>query len=128
MSLRGRGFVRTIQIILGLALLVFGLNVFLQFMPAVEFSEAGGAFAGALFGTEYIFPIIGIVFLLTGLLFTLNKYSALSAILLFPVTLNIILFHIFLDVSTMLFGLIIFILNVYMIRIHWKSYNPMLKK
>lgn len=125
MGLRNKKLVRTIQIIFGIMLIVFGLNMFFQFMPAITFNDVATAYLGALFATGYIFPIMGIVWIFAGLLFIFNKCSPLSAVLILPISLNILLFHIFLDSTGLLFGLIISILNLYMLYVHWNAYRPM---
>jgi len=127
MSLRNKKLVRTVQIVFGLLLLLFGLNTFFQFMPAMQFNEAGSSFLGALFATGYIFPIIGIVWIFAGLLFLFNKSSAFAAVLIFPISLNIFLFHIILDFTGWIFGLVIFILNLELIIAHWDSYKTIFK-
>jgi len=128
MSLRSKKLVRTVQIIFGIILIVFGLNIFLEFMPALEFNEVASAYLGALFVTGYIFPIMAIVWILVGLLFIFNKCSPLGAVIIFPISLNILLFHIFLDFTGFLFGFIMFILNIYMLYAHWNSYRPMCRQ
>ena len=125
MTFRNKKVVRTVQIILGLALILFGLNTFLQFMPAMQFNEVGSAYLGALFNTGYIFPIIGVVWILAGLLFVFNKCSPFAAVLIFPISVNILLFHIALDFTGWTFGLLIFLLNLELIYAHWDSYKPM---
>lgn len=128
MSLKNKKLIWIIQIILGLILIFFGLNFFLQFAPQPSLNEPATVFLGAIFVAGYIFPIISIIFVIVGLLFIFHKYSALSALVLFPITLNIILFHIFLDIATIGIGLVIFILNVYLLKVYWNSYKSVFKK
>ena len=128
MSLRNRKLVRTIQIIFGLGLIFFGANVLFQFLGSPEFNEAGSAFLGALFVSGYIFSIMGIVWILAGLMFLFNKCSALAAIIIFPLTLNVLLFHLLIDISAGTLGIVIFIVNIYLIYVHWDAYKPMCKK
>jgi len=128
MTLRNKGLVRTVQIILGLALLLFGLNTFLQFMPAPIFNEAGTAFLNALFATGYIFPLMGIIWILAGLLFIFNRCSSFAAVLIFPISVNLLLFHLILDISGWIFALIIFILNLHLLYVHWNTYKPMCRR
>jgi len=118
-------FTRVLEVILGLALLVFGANGFLQFMPAMEFNNAGSSFLGALFGTGYIFPIMSVVWIIAGLLFVFNRARAFAAILIFPISLNLVLFHLLLDGSNSIFAYIIFLVNVYLIYAYWKVYRPL---
>jgi len=125
MTFKNKKVVRTVQIVLGLALILFGLNLFFQFMPAIQFNEAGAAYLGALFNTGYIFPIMGIVWILAGLLFVLNRCSPFAAVLIFPISVNLVLFHLFLDFTGWIFALVIFILNIELIYAHWNAYKPM---
>lgn len=128
MNLRNRKLVRTIQIIYGLMLIFFGLNLFFQFMGGPQFNEAGTAYLTALFVAGFVFPIMAIVWIVSGLLFIFDKVSALAAILITPISVNIILFHIFLDFTGFLFGLVIFILNLYLLYVHLPRYKPMWSK
>lgn len=128
MGLRNRKVVRTIQIIFGLLLLFFVLNAFLMFLPAPNFNEAGTAFLGALFNTGYVIYIMQIVFILSAIMFIFDKWSAFGAVLLAPITLNILLFHVFLDITGWYVALVVIALNVYLGAIHWPRYKAMFSK
>ena len=128
MNLRNRKFVRTVQIILGLYLVFVSISGFFQLLPPPEFNEAGSAFLGALFNTGYIFYLMQIIFLFSGLLFIFNKWSAFGTILLAPITVNILAFHVFLDFTGWWMALIFAILNVYLLAIHWPRYKPIFKR
>ncbi len=71
---------------------------------------------------------MSLIFVLSGLMFIFNKWSAFGAILLAPVSVNILAFHIFLDPKNFLLALIPVILNLYFIIIHWNKYKPMFSK
>lgn len=119
--------VRIVQIILGIILIFFGLNGFLQFMPFPEMTAAATAFFGALFAAGYILPILNVIFIVVGLMYIFNKCGAFASVILFPLTLNIFLFHIFLDVATGIAGYVIFILNIYLLYVYFDSYRGMCK-
>ena len=125
MFLKNKKVVRIIQILFGLTLILFGLNMFFPFMPGPQFNEAGTAYLGALFNTGFIFPVMGIVFLASGIMYVIGKFSAFASVLLFPFSFNIILFHIILDTTGILLGLSIFVLNVYFIIIDLKKFKPL---
>jgi hypothetical protein len=81
------------RILLGLIFVVFGLNGFLHFIPTVQFQGAAGQFIGAIFASRFyvvVFPtqIVGGVILLA------NRYVPLGLLLLGPVLVNILSFHI----------------------------------
>jgi uncharacterized membrane protein YphA (DoxX/SURF4 family) len=101
-----------VRILLGLFLLVFGLNKFLNFLPAPEgMSEAAGAYFSALMSAK-VLTLVGIVEVASGLALILNKYGALMAIILMSVSVNIVLFHITLDQGNIAPGLLVLVLNI----------------
>ena len=116
-----------IRILLGLMVLVFGLNKFLHFIPMPPHPGESGEFMGALAKSGYIFPIVAIVEIVTGVLLLINKYKALALIILFPVMLNAFLFHLFLDAAGIGGAAFAIIMNVFLIFTNKDSYSKMLK-
>ena len=88
-----------IRILLGLMLLVFGLNKFFQFMPMPPLPEQAGAFMVALAATGYFFPMLAIMEIAIGVLLLINKAKPLVLVMLTPITVNIVLFHLALDIE-----------------------------
>jgi len=85
-----------VRALLGLAFVTFGLNFFFPFMPMPPMSGPAGAFAGALYATGYMFPLIKGVEVLAGLLLVTNRFVPLALLLLAPIVVNIAAFHVFL--------------------------------
>ncbi|RNC79625.1 MAG: DoxX family membrane protein [Balneola sp.] len=110
----------------GLIFFVFGLNKFLQFLPQPELSEAPMAFFGALMATGYMFPFIAVVEILAGALLLANRFVPVALVVVAPVTLHILLFHIFLDSSGLVMGIAVFALNLYLLFAYKKYYYPFL--
>lgn len=82
-----------VRILLGIFVLVFGLNKFLSFIPMDgEMPDAVIAFFGAV-SSSYTLKLVAIVEILAGLSFIFNKYGALMAIILMSVSINAVLFH-----------------------------------
>lgn len=77
----------------GVVFLVFGLNGFLQFLPQPQLPGAAGAFLGALGETGYMFPIIKGVEVVAGVMLLSNRFVPLALVLLAPVVVNIVAFH-----------------------------------
>jgi putative oxidoreductase len=110
--------------ILGLIYLVFGLNFFLHFIPVAQLSGKAGAFEGGLFGAGYFFPFMKVIEIVGGLFLLINRYTAFFLLLLFPITLNIFLFHAFLaPVGVPLAGPML-LLNLFLGFAYRKYYAP----
>jgi len=113
--------------LLGLAMLIFGANKFLNFMPAPELPEAAGAFMGALAGSGYIFPTLGVVYILAGLLLVLNKAVPFALVMLVPVSFNIVAFHLAYAPEGILFAAVVAILNLFLIYTNWDRLKSLLE-
>jgi putative oxidoreductase len=80
------------QVLMGLTFVIFGLNPFLHFIPAVLPPGPGGDFLKILFESKYVL-FIGGVQVIGGALLLINRYVPLGLALLGPVLVNILLFH-----------------------------------
>lgn len=115
-----------LHILLGLAFVVFGLNKFLGFMPPPELPPAGGAFMGALAETGYMIPLIALTEIIAGALILSLRLAPLGLVLLAPVSVNIVLFHIALAPAGGLVGYVLAAINLYLLITHLPKYKPML--
>jgi putative oxidoreductase len=115
----------TISILLGLTLIAFGLNKFFTFMPVVELSAPGLEFMGAFVKVGYGMTIVAIVEIVTGILIAINKYRALALVILFPVMLNALLFHVFLDPENILPAVLVVGMNLFLMYASKEKYAPL---
>src|SRR5471030_1558464 len=83
--------------LLGLVFFGFGLAFFLHMLPNTVPPGAAGEFDKGLFASGYFFYFLKGVETLCGLFLLVNKYTALILVMIFPVTVNIFLFHAFLE-------------------------------
>jgi len=118
-------FTKIIRIALGLALVVFGANKFLHFIPMEPPTGAAGEFMNSLGATGYIFPVVGALEVIIGALLLLKKWVAFALILLAPIAINILLFHLFLDIPGVAIALVIACFNGILIYKHWQQYKPL---
>jgi len=114
-----------LRIVLGLILIIFGANKFIGFMPSPELPEAAGNFMGALASTGYMFPLIGAVEVIVGLLLVLNKWVPFALILLAPVAVNMLLFHLKLAPGGTGPAALVTILNIMLIYANWDKYKSL---
>ncbi len=116
--------------LLGLAFLVFGLSGFFNFLPAPPPSEipAGAlSFGAALAQTGYMFQLIKGTEVACGLLLLANRFVPLALVILAPVLVNIIAFHIFLAPSGIVPGLVLVALEVALALSHREAFALLLK-
>jgi uncharacterized membrane protein len=82
------------RILLGLIFVIFGLNGFLHFIPTTQFPGIAGQFLGAIFSSHF-YVVVFLTQIAGGLLMLANRYVAFGLLLLGPVLVNILSFHIF---------------------------------
>ncbi len=114
-----------LRIVLGLILIIFGANKFIGFMPTPDLPDLAGNFMGALANTGYMFPLIGLVEVIVGLLLVSNKWVAFALVLLAPVAVNMVLFHLKLAPGGIAPAALVTILNVILIYANWNKYKPL---
>lgn len=115
--------------LLGFIYLVFGLDYFFHFIPYQPLHTGKpGALVAGLKGTGYIYPMMKVIQILGGLSLLLNRFAAFSAVVLFPISLNVLLFHTILVPSGWLMGVILIAPNVFLGWAYRKYYNGMFTK
>jgi uncharacterized membrane protein YphA (DoxX/SURF4 family) len=87
------------RILLGLIFVVFGLNGFLNFLSMGPLPTGlAGQFIGALFLSHYLW-VVAALQIAGGALLLVNRFVPLGLVLLGPVIVNIICYHVFLNPS-----------------------------
>jgi len=117
------------RVLLGLIFLVFGLHGFFHFsfIPAPEMNEAAGSFMGALVGTGYFMIVVKLVEVTSGLMILTGRFLPLGLILLAPVSVNILLFHSFLEPSGLGMAIFIVVMQLFLAWTYRDSYSGVLQ-
>ncbi|NND63028.1 MAG: DoxX family membrane protein [Flavobacteriaceae bacterium] len=119
---------------LGLMLLAFGLNKFFWFMPDFDFTgypEAEYLFKSLRFsgpeptGKGYIMGLVGITEAVVGILLILRKWIPFALVVLVPISVNIVLFHAFVNLPNIGPAILVAVANAYLIYKNWNSYKPL---
>ena len=114
------------RILLGLMFTVFGLNFFFHFIPQPPPPPAAGAFAGAMFATGYIFYLLKVFEVLSGLALLAGIFVPLALTVLAPIIVNIVFFHAFLAPSGLPLPLVILALELFLAWAYRDSFAPLL--
>ena len=98
------------RILMGLIFVVFGLNGFLNFLSMWPMPTGlAGQFIGALLQSHYYF-VVAALQVVGGLLLLVNRFVPLALVLLGPVIVNIILYHLFLNPAGVALAILVTIL------------------
>ncbi|RKH12526.1 DoxX family membrane protein [Corallococcus sp. CA053C] len=115
------------RLLMGLVFFVFGLNGFLNFIPAPSNQPEGAmAFGMAMMKTGYLFPLLKGTELLVGVLLLANRFVPLALALIAPVIVNIFMFHAFLAPAGIAIALILLALELSLAWSFRAAYRPML--
>lgn len=118
-------FTAILRIVLGLCLLIFGVNKFTNLIPMFEMPAAAANFIESLETTGYAFYLVATLEIAVALMLLFKKWVPFALVLLAPISFNILLFHIFLDVSDIAVAIVIFSLNVILIYKYWKAFRTL---
>ena len=114
------------RVLLGVIYLIFGLDYFFKFIPYQPLHPGvTGAFVAGLKGVGYFYPMIKSIQIICGLSLMFNRYAPFSAVVLFPISLNVLLFHTILVPSGWLMGVTLMVPNVLLGFGYWKYYKAM---
>jgi putative oxidoreductase len=116
------------RVLLGLPMVIFGLNGFFNFIPPppTPLPAGAAAFAGALFNTGYMMQLIGATQLISGLMLLANRFVPLALVLLAPFFVNSLAFHIFLEHSGLPMALIFCALELALAWTYRRAYTTLL--
>ncbi len=118
-------FTKIIRILLGLTLIVFGANKIYPFIPLPQPPADAARFIESLADTGYVLTVVAILEIIIGLMLVLKFYVPFALLVLVPISLNILLFHLFLDIPSISTALLVVILNSVLLYKHRCKYKPL---
>ncbi len=104
----------------------FGSNAFFHFMPMPEMSGPSGAFIGAMASTGYLQAVAGLQ-VLGGLLLLIGLVP-LGLLILGPIIVNIVLFHVFLERNGLGMSIGIAALALFLLWSCWNAFAAIFRK
>ena len=114
------------QRLFGTLLILFvGMDIFGWEPPPIT-AEAQPIW-DAIINAGYIMPVVVLIYGVSGIAFLTDRFAPLATILLVPISLNILLFHMFLNPSSIPFAGTFFACNALMLYIHRSSYSNLLQ-
>jgi putative oxidoreductase len=118
-----------ICLLFGLMFINAGLNKLLNYIPTPDdLPEAMVKMASAMAEISWLFPLIGIVEIVGGVLFIVPRLRALGAVIIFPILIGIVLTHITVAPSGLPVALILLLINLLVMYQNREKYAPMVRK
>lgn len=114
-----------LRIVLGAILIIFGLNKFFSFMPMPPMEGNAATFMNGLAISGYMFPLLGVIEILVGILLVLKKSVPFALVLLAPLSVNMVLFHAVLAPAGIAPAAVVLILNTYLIYVNWNKFKEL---
>src|SRR5205814_2737499 len=123
----GRISTAIVRVLLGLMFLVFGLNGFVNFIPAPkDMPQEIMNVIGALMKGGYMTVVSGAEVLVAVLLLT-NRFVPLALALLAPIIVGILTFHIAIAPATIGPGIVVLVMELYLAWAYRGAFGPMVQ-
>jgi uncharacterized membrane protein YphA (DoxX/SURF4 family) len=115
------------RLLLGAVFVVYGMNLYLHFLPMQMPTGVALEFLGALASTHYLY-VIAVFEVIPGLFLLFNRYVPLALALLAPVIFNILVFHTLMDPSGLLLAVLVALLWVLVYHRHRSAFLGLFQK
>lgn len=111
------------RVLLGLLFFVFGLNAFIHFIPMQPIPGDAGIFVNLLYAHGWL-TFLGLLYVIAGVLLLIGRYVPVGLVILGPILVNILLFHITLAPSGIAAGVIATLLELFLIWAYRPAFRP----
>ena len=114
-----------VRLLMGAMFLFASIVVLLKVpMPQPEMKGASKAFMEGIMATGYFMPFLKITELVCGLAFVIGRFVPLATVVIFPIVLNILFYHAFLEPSGLPVAIALLAANLFLAfacRNHYKA-------
>ena len=117
------------RVLLGLVFFGFGLNGLLHLFPLPPAQGAAAVFINGLMASQYFFPMLFVIYIVTGTALAIGRFVPLALTVLAPVIVNIAVMHLFVPSSEAEIGLaaLVTLLEIYLAWSYRAAFRPLLR-
>jgi len=115
-----------VRVLLGLLFLMASVVVLFKIAPEPELKGNAKLFMQGVAATVYLMPFIKITELVCSLAFISGRFVPLATVVIFPVTLNIVLYNAFVSPEALPIGIFVLAANLFLAYAHREKYKPFL--
>ncbi|MGB4774479.1 MAG: DoxX family membrane protein [Daejeonella sp.] len=117
-----------IRILIGLLLVFSSVVVLFKLVPQPEQTGNVKIFMAGMMASVYLFPLVKVIELICGIAFISGRFVPLATVVIFPITLNIFLFHAFLTPpQDMPVAVLLLLGNLFLAYYYRKNYEGLLR-
>jgi putative oxidoreductase len=118
-----------VRILLGLLYAFFAAVVLFHINLGEQPEPTGTAktFMEGMMASVYLLPLIKITELICGIALITGLFAPLATVIIFPVSLNILFFHLFVAPDAIAMAIFIVLANLFLAYAYRDKYKPMLK-
>ena len=113
-----------VRILMGLMFAFASITFFFKLIPIPEMTGSIKIFNDGIVASVYLMPTVKIFELLCAIAFLSGRYVPLATVVIFPIILNILLFHAFLDSSGLPLAVLLMAGDLFLAYSNRDKYKP----
>ena len=115
-----------VRILMGLMFAFASIAFFFKLMPEPVMTGSAKVFNDGIAASVYLMPTVKIFELLCALAFLSGRFVPLATVVIFPIILNILLYHVFLDSAGVPMAVILMLGNLFLAYVNREKYQSIL--
>jgi uncharacterized membrane protein YphA (DoxX/SURF4 family) len=115
-----------VRILMGLLLLFASIAFLFKLVPQPELTGAVKVFNDGMAASVYLMPLVKVIELLCGIAFIAGRLVPLATVVIAPIVVNILLFHIFLGPEGLPAAVFLFLGTLFLAYVYRKNFEPLL--
>ena len=115
-----------VRLLMGLMFLFASIVVLFKLVPQPELKGGAKLFMEGIAASIYLMPLLKVTELLCGIAFVSGRFVPLATVVIFPITLNILLYHAFLAPEGLPVAIALFLANLFLAYAYRKNYASIL--
>lgn len=116
-----------VRILMGLLFAFASITVLFHLFPQPELTGRTKTFMEGIAATGYLLTLLKVTELCCAIAFLTNRFVALAAVVLFPVSVNIFMYHAFVQPEGLPVAIFVLLGNLFLAYAYRERYRPMLK-
>lgn len=116
-----------VRTLMGLLFIFGAVVVLFNLVPQPELTGKTKIFMDGMDASGYLMPLIKVTELLCGIAFVTGRFVPLATVVIAPIIVNILLFHIFVDTSGLPVAIFLLLANLFLAYANWEKFKPLLE-